>query len=70
VSEQQTLKGQVALITGGVRRIGRATALTLARDGAAIVINARSSREDAERLAKEIEAGGGRALVHLADVTD
>jgi 3-oxoacyl-[acyl-carrier protein] reductase len=53
-----------------VRRIGRATALALASDGAAIVINARSSREDAERLAKEIEAGGGRALVHLADVTD
>jgi 3-oxoacyl-[acyl-carrier protein] reductase len=64
------LKDQVAIVTGGVRRIGRATALALAREGAAIVINARSSREDAERVAQEITALGGRALVHLADVTD
>ncbi len=64
------LEGRVALITGAVRRIGRATALALAGDGAAVVINARNSKDEAEAVAAAIEAGGGRALVHLADVTD
>src|SRR5262245_65983198 len=45
-------------------------ALSLARDGAAVVINARSSREEAERTAAEVEKAGSRALVHLADITD
>jgi 3-oxoacyl-[acyl-carrier protein] reductase len=53
-----------------VRRIGRAIVLELADGGAAVVINARSSREEAESVAAEIDACGGQALVHLADVTD
>ena len=64
------LEGQVALITGCVRRIGRASALALAREGAAIVVHAKNSRDEAEALAKEITDIGGEALVHLADVTD
>jgi 3-oxoacyl-[acyl-carrier protein] reductase len=64
------LEGRVALVTGAVRRIGRAIALALARDGAAVVINARSSRGEADLVAAEIQALGGHALVHLADVTD
>jgi 3-oxoacyl-[acyl-carrier protein] reductase len=64
------LDGQVALVTGAVRRIGRAIALALAGDGAAVVINARNSRDEADAVAAEIEALGGQALVHLADVTD
>jgi 3-oxoacyl-[acyl-carrier protein] reductase len=64
------LSGRVALVTGGVRRIGRAIALALAGDGAAVVINTRSSRAEAEAVAAEIEAAGGQALVQLADVTD
>ena len=64
------LDGQVAIVTGSVRRIGKAMAAALARDGAAVVIHARSSREEAQAAAREIEAGGGRALVQLADVTD
>ncbi|HUG63103.1 MAG TPA: SDR family oxidoreductase [Methylomirabilota bacterium] len=64
------LQGQVALITGGVRRIGRATALAFGRAGADVVINARSSRDEAEATAEEVEALGVRAMVHLADVTD
>jgi 3-oxoacyl-[acyl-carrier protein] reductase len=67
---ERPLANQVAIITGGVRRIGRATALALAREGAAIVINARSSRQEADKVAGEVAALGGRALVHLADVTD
>ena len=67
---ERLLDNQVAIITGSVRRIGRATALALAREGAAVVINARSSRQEAEKVAGEVKAVGGRALVHLADVTD
>lgn len=67
---EQALAGKVALITGAVRRIGRATALALAEQGAAIVINARSSVEEAKAVVAEIEARGGRAIYHLADVTD
>jgi 3-oxoacyl-[acyl-carrier protein] reductase len=64
------LEGKVALITGAVRRGGRATAHALAREGAAIVVNTRRSREEAEKVRAEIEAMGGRALVCLADITD
>ena len=67
---QRPLDGRVALVTGAVRRIGRAIALALAGDGAAMVINTRSSQDEAEAVAAEIEAKGGRALVALADVTD
>src|SRR5204862_7220763 len=62
--------GQAAIVTGGVRRIGRAAALALAHAGASVVINARSSRAEAERVAQEVEAAGGQALVALADVAD
>ena len=64
------LEGKVALITGAARRIGRATALALAERGAAIVVNTRSAREEAEAVAAEIKAEGGQALVQVADVTD
>ena len=64
------LEGRVALVTGTVRRIGRAIALALAGDGAAVVINTRRSQAEADAVAAEIEAQGGRALVHLADITD
>ncbi|HEY7298111.1 MAG TPA: 3-oxoacyl-ACP reductase family protein [Xanthobacteraceae bacterium] len=70
LAQDKPLQDQVAIVTGGVRRIGRATALALAREGATIVINARTSREEAERVAQEIATAGGHALVYLADVTD
>jgi len=70
LADDKPLAGQAAIVTGGVRRIGRATALALARAGAAVVINARSSRAEADQVAEEIGAAGGRALVALADVTD
>ena len=63
------LDGQVALVTGGVRRIGRAVALALARQGAAIAVNAKSSREEAQDTVREINALGGTAQVFMADVT-
>src|SRR3954470_24452789 len=64
------LAGKVALITGAVRRNGRAIALALAREGAAIVINTRVSRDEAERVRGEVEALGARAMVCIADITD
>jgi 3-oxoacyl-[acyl-carrier protein] reductase len=70
IARRGELEGRVALITGAVRRIGRAIALALAGDGAAVVINTRRSRDEAEAVAAEIEARGGGALVQLADVTD
>lgn len=64
------LDGKVALVTGAGRNIGRAIALHLARDGAAIVVNGRADRAAIEAVAAEITATGGRALTCLADVTD
>ena len=70
MSSTVALNGQVAIVTGSARRLGRATAVALAREGAAVVINARSAEADAERTADEVRAVGGRALVHLADIAD
>lgn len=67
---ENELAGRVALVTGGVRRIGRAIAVTLARQGAAIAVNAKSSRDEAEDTVREIAALGGTARVFMADVTD
>ncbi len=63
------LNGKVAVVTGSARNIGRAIALALARAGAAVVINAQKSGEEAKATADAITAEGGRAIVQLADVT-
>jgi 3-oxoacyl-[acyl-carrier protein] reductase len=63
------LTGRVALVTGASRRIGRSIALGLAREGAAVVVHARSSREEVEAVAAEIRAQGGSAMALLGDVT-
>jgi 3-oxoacyl-[acyl-carrier protein] reductase len=68
--QQREMEGRVALVTGAARNIGRAIALALAEAGAAVVVNARSSGADAEAVCAEIERAGGRAMAHLADVTD
>ena len=64
------LAGKVAIVTGAGRNIGRAIALALAEGGASVVVNARSNRAEADAVAREIEAAGGKALVHIGDVAD
>jgi 3-oxoacyl-[acyl-carrier protein] reductase len=64
------LAGKVALVTGGARNIGRAIARSLAAGGAAVMVNARTSRAQAEETVALIEQAGGRAALHIADVTD
>jgi len=66
----EALAGRVALVTGAGRNIGRAIALRLAADGAAVVVNVRSNRDEAKAVVAEIEAAGGRALACIADVGD
>ena len=62
------LSGKVALITGAARNLGRATALALAAGGAAVAINTRYSKDDAENVAQEIRAARGHAEVYVADI--
>src|SRR4051812_43022137 len=69
-AEGRELAGQVALVTGGAKNIGRAISLALAAAGASVAINTLQSRENAEAVAKEIRAAGGDADVFLANVAD
>jgi len=64
------LNGKVAIVTGAGRNIGRVIALALAGDGASILVNVRSNGAEADVVAREIEARGGKALVHIGDVAD
>lgn len=64
------LAGKVALVTGASRNIGRAIALELAAGGAAVAVNARASRDDAEKVVNEIRAAGQEAEAFMADIAD
>ena len=63
------LSGKRALVTGGGRDIGKAICHRLAGAGAAVAINYRSSKDEAEAAAEEIRASGGNAVAIQADVT-
>ena len=65
----QKLAGSMAIITGAAGGIGAATAKRFAREGAALVV-ADKDGPGAERIAREIAAGGGRAIAVRADVCD
>jgi NAD(P)-dependent dehydrogenase (short-subunit alcohol dehydrogenase family) len=60
----------VAIVTGGARRIGGAIVEDLAGHGWAVAIHCNRSREDADRLAERIRGAGGRATVIVADLSD
>lgn len=67
---EKALAGKVALVTGGSRGIGAATAVRLARDGADVAISYRSSAEQAEQVVKEITARGVRGAAFVSDQSD
>ena len=64
------LTGKIAVVTGASRGIGRAIALKLASDGAAVIVNYNGSEEKALEVKQEIEAAGGRADICQCDVSD
>jgi 3-oxoacyl-[acyl-carrier protein] reductase len=63
------ITGKVALVTGGARDIGRAISLELARNGADVVVDYRTSAAEAEATVRDIVALGRRAVAVAADVT-
>jgi 3-oxoacyl-[acyl-carrier protein] reductase len=64
------LHGKVALVTGAGKNIGRCIALTLARDGATLLINGRSDKAAVDAVVAEIKAAGGKAAPAMGDVSD
>ena len=64
------LAGKVALVTGASRNIGRAIALQLAAGGAAVGVNARNAKEDADKVVQEVKQAGGQAETFIADIVD
>jgi NAD(P)-dependent dehydrogenase (short-subunit alcohol dehydrogenase family) len=62
-------EGQLALVTGASRGIGAATALALAKEGAHVVITARSA-DDLEKIEEQIHEAGGNATIAPLDLTD
>lgn len=64
------LEGKTAIVTGASRGIGRAVALKLAEEGAAVVINYNGSVDRAEEVKNEIEKNGGKAEVMQCNVSD
>ena len=65
----QKLADKVAIVTGGSRGIGRATALALATEGAKVVVNYARSSDAAEAVVTEITSAGGEAVALGADVS-
>jgi 3-oxoacyl-[acyl-carrier protein] reductase len=70
MTRNASLNSRVALITGGVRGIGRTLAVALARAGWAIAACYRKSEEDASTLRSELQDCGARFLILRADVSD
>ena len=70
MADNHKLAGRVSVVTGSGRNIGRAIALTLAEAGAAVVVNVRANKAEADGVMRETEAAGGRAAAHVGNVSD
>ncbi len=64
------LEGQTAVVTGASRGIGKAIAISLAKEGAEVIINYSSSLENANQVVSEIKSFGGKALPLQADISN
>ena len=64
------LEGKCAIVTGGATGIGRAVCLSLAREGASVVVNYSRSEKEAEQTARDAAAAGGQGVTFKADVAD
>ncbi len=69
-NEPKILAGQVALITGASKRLGKASALALTRAGASVGITYLRSKRESEETLKEIARLGGNGVAVRCDVTD
>ncbi|OQD53653.1 oxidoreductase [Streptomyces phaeoluteigriseus] len=69
-TSDKTLNGKVALVTGGSRGIGAATAVRLAREGADVALTYVNGKEAAEEVVRAVEALGRRAVALRADSAD
>lgn len=61
---------QLALVTGAAHRLGKAFALTLARNGYDILLHYHSAEDEARQTQSEIESAGSRVILAPADLTD
>ncbi|MBW3041480.1 3-oxoacyl-[acyl-carrier-protein] reductase [Prochlorococcus marinus] len=66
----KSLEGQIALITGASRGIGKAIAISLAKEGAEVIINYSSSPENANKVVSEINSFGGKSYAVQADISN
>ncbi len=64
-----SIEGQVALVTGSSRGIGKAVAIELSTAGATVVVNYVSNQQAAEEVVNEIKSSGGKAVAVQADVS-
>ena len=64
------LEGKIALVTGAAKGIGKAIALALAADGAAVIVNYNGSKDRAEQTVEEIKALGADAIAYQCNVAD
>ena len=70
MASSKLLEGQTAVVTGASRGIGKAIAISLAKEGAEVIINYSSSPDNANKVVSEINSFGGKAYPLQADISN